>query len=281
MGVNMNIKIIVITGLIVLSIIIYCYIQISHFIVKKPIFYSNKLSNDIRITQISDYHGNKNINFGVLINKVIEFNPHIIALTGDIIDGKSKDKDMEYSLDLINRLTEINKDIFFVAGNHELKSLYGDEFIYKIKDMGIMTLDNKYINIDIEENSINILGLEFFAFKSDYEEIIAKVNPQNYTILLSHAPNRAISYSLGLEDLILSGHTHGGQIRLPFIGAIVAPGQGLLPKYDKGVFDLDDTILYIDSGLGNSILPIRFFNPVQISNITIKPKNNYNVIFST
>ncbi|MCF6465949.1 phosphoesterase, partial [Clostridium sp. Cult2] len=65
--------------------------------------------------------------------------------------------------------------------------------------------------------------------------------------------------------------THGGQVRLPIIGAIISPGQGLFPKFDKGVFKINKTILYIDSGLGNSILPIRFFNRVQISNITINP----------
>lgn len=76
----------------------------------------------------------------------------------------------------------------------------------------------------------------------------------------------------GKEDLILSGHTHGGQIRLPLIGAVVAPGQGFFPEYDKGIFRINDTILYIDSGLGNSAAPIRAFNPVQISNIIIEPE---------
>ncbi len=77
--------------------------------------------------------------------------------------------------------------------------------------------------------------------------------------MLSHSPNRPISYSEGIEDLILSGHTHGGQVRLPFIGAILAPGQGYFPKYDKGIFHLDNTILYIDSGLGNSVFQLDFF----------------------
>ena len=70
-------------------------------------------------------------------------------------------------------------------------------------------------------------------------------------------------------DLMVSGHTHGGQIRLPFIGPIIAPGRGLFPKYDKGIIEIEDTILYIDSGLGNRLVPIRLFNRVQISNIMI------------
>ncbi len=93
--------------------------------------------------------------------------------------------------------------------------------------------------------------------------------------MLSHSPNRPMAYTTGLEDLILSGHTHGGQVRLPIIGSIVVPGQGFFPKYDKGIYELENTTLYIDSGLGNSLLPpLRLFNRIQISNIIIKPIDN-------
>ncbi len=112
---------------------------------------------------------------------------------------------------------------------------------------------------------------KLFATEEDYEGIIKDINQNNFIILLSHSPNRIIHYSKGVEDLILTGHTHGGQIRLPLLGSIIAPGQGLFPKYDKGLFQLKGTPLYIDSGLGNSTIPVRLFNRVQISNITIKP----------
>ena len=268
----MKIKIMWIIGFFILCIAVYNYIQISQLTVERPIFYSKKLSKDLRITQISDYHNNRRINIKTLLDEIDRFNPHIIVLTGDLIDSRTKD--IEPTLDLISRLVEINKNIFFVIGNHELRSIYGNEFISKIKDMKVTVLDNDNRVINIDKRNINILGLNFFASKDDYRKTLEGIDPENYTILLSHSPNRPISYVQVIEDLILSGHTHGGQVRLPFIGAIVAPGQGYFPKYDKGIFHLDNTILYIDSGLGNSLLPIRFLNPVQISNITIKTMNN-------
>ncbi|WP_255259575.1 hypothetical protein [Lentibacillus sp. CBA3610] len=91
-----------------------------------------------------------------------------------------------------------------------------------------------------------------------------------YTILLSHAPDITKQYQSIPADLILSGHTHGGQIRLPFIGALLAPGQVLFPKLDRGTFPLDpEQYLYIDSGLGTTRLPVRFFNQSQMSLVTI------------
>ena len=265
-------KIILIIGLFILCIAIYNYIQISQLTVEKPVFYSDKVSKNLRITQISDYHDNRRINMKTLLDEVDRFNPHIIVLTGDLIDSRTKN--IEPVVDLINNLMEINQNIFFVIGNHELRNVCGDEFILKMKDIGVTVLDNNNRVIGIDKRNINILGLSFFASKNDYRKTLEGIDPKNYTILLSHSPNRPISYSEGIEDLILSGHTHGGQVRLPFIGAILAPGQGYFPKYDKGIFHLDNTILYIDSGLGNSVLPIRFFNPAQISNITIKTIDN-------
>src|SRR5690606_36275120 len=106
----------------------------------------------------------------------------------------------------------------------------------------------------------------------DVQAAFRGVDQEQYTILLSHAPNIVIRYSSNdiLADLILSGHTHGGQVRLPFIGALAAPGQGLFPKLDKGTFTIaQDQYLYIDSGLGTSMVPIRFLNQSQMSFIRV------------
>ena len=99
------------------------------------------------------------------------------------------------------------------------------------------------------------------------------ISEKEYNLLLSHSPNKPINYLNKNIDLILSGHTHGGQVRIPIIGGVLAPGQGLFPKYDKGLYKIGNTSLYIDSGLGNSLLPIRMFNRVQISNIEVLAEN--------
>lgn len=266
-------KTLLVTALILLVLIfIYNFIEISRLYVNKPIIHSSKLSQDLRITQISDFHGNRLMDRHKLIDKIIEFNPHIVVLTGDMIDHKTED--IGFVLNLIKGIQEVNNNIFFVIGNHELRNPKGDIFISKLKEIGIILLDNENSVIKVNEDNMNIIGLSFFASKEDYEKTTEEIDNNNFTLLLSHSPNRPIDYASGKEDLILSGHTHGGQVRLPLIGAIVAPGQGFFPEYDKGIFELGDTKLYIDSGLGNSVFPIRFFNRVQISNITVKTIGN-------
>lgn len=265
----MRMKIVFSLVVFLLSLLIYNYSQISKFYVNKPIFYNDKLKEALRISQITDYHGNYLINKDKLLKEIKKFNPHIIVLTGDIIDHKTEDIDK--TLNLVEGLYEINNNIFFVIGNHELRNKKGHELISALEKIGVTVLDNENISLVANEDRINIVGLSFFASMEDYKLALEGVKEDNFTLLLSHSPNRPLDYISGVEDLILAGHTHGGQVRLPIIGAIVAPGQGLFPKYDKGTFEIGTTILYIDSGLGNSLYPIRLFNRVQISNITIRP----------
>jgi predicted MPP superfamily phosphohydrolase len=250
------------------ALFIYNYMQISRFFVSKPVFYSSKLNKEIRITQISDYHSNSLINKEKLLMEIKRFNPHIIVLTGDIIDKRTND--MDSSIDLLRRLYKISSNVFFVVGNHEIKNVHGNSFISKIKEIGVTLLDNESRVLDISGEKINIVGLSFPADKEDYEKAMEDVNYRNYTLVLSHSPDKLVTFISGKEDLILSGHTHGGQIRIPLIGAVIGYEQGLFPKYDKGIFKLNHAILYIDSGLENSFLPIRLFNRVQISNIAVK-----------
>jgi predicted MPP superfamily phosphohydrolase len=85
-----------------------------------------------------------------------------------------------------------------------------------------------------------------------------------YSILLSHRPELFHIYVDNNIDLVLSGHAHGGQFRIPFIGGIVAPNQGLFPKYDAGLFGEKETNMIVSRGIGNSIIPFRFNNPPEI-----------------
>ncbi len=263
-------KILYIFMVLLIVFIIYNYIQISRFNINKPIFYSHKLHEVLRITQITDYHSNSLIDKDKLMKKIQEFNPDMIVLTGDILDKYTSDIDS--ALDLVRRLCSINSNVFFVIGNHELQNTQGQKFISEMIQMEVKFLDNENTLLEVNHNKINIIGLSFFADAKDYEKVKESVDWNNYTLVLSHSPNKLVSLVSGEEDLVLSGHIHGGQVRLPLIGAIIGPGQGLFPKYDKGVFKLGNTFLYIDSGLGNSFLPIRLFNRVQMSNITVKPK---------
>ena len=265
-------KITAIILILIIIFLIYNHIQTSKIRINKPILYNPKLNEELRLTQISDYHNNTKIDQDKLLKEIKEFNPHIIVLTGDIIDSKTKNLDP--TIDLIKKIQAINPNIYFVRGNHEIGNKYEDEFIYRMKKIGIQVLDNENQIVDLGNEKINVCGVSFYINRKDYEESLRGIDEKKFTLMLSHSPNRPIAYTTELEDLILSGHTHGGQVRLPIIGAIIVPGQGFFPKYAKGVYELGNTTLYIDSGLGNSLLGLRLFNRVQISNIIIKPIDN-------
>jgi hypothetical protein len=94
-----------------------------------------------------------------------------------------------------------------------------------------------------------------------------------FNLLLAHRPDYFDLYSQSNIDLVFCGHAHGGQVRLPFIGGLVAPGQGLFPKYTSGIHSKDDTAMVISRGLGNSILPLRIFNRPEVVVVTLKSGN--------
>ena len=135
----------------------------------------------------------------------------------------------------------------------------------------------------IETDSIQIIGIddpanviESNGERSKTEENIVK-SMQNikenddFQILLSHRPELLSLYSESEFDVVFSGHAHGGQFRLPFIGGLIAPDQGLFPTYTSGTYKLDNTTMIVNRGLGNSIIPIRIFNRPEIVVVTLNP----------
>ena len=138
-----------------------------------------------------------------------------------------------------------------------------------------MILENQKVQITREGESITIMGIDDPSFQEDYlfgdSESVARqaiTDLQNesdgYTILLSHRPELFDLYVETEMDLVFSGHAHGGQFHLPFIGGLVAPNQGLFPKYDAGLFSEGSTTMIVSRGVGNSIIPIRFNNRPEI-----------------
>lgn len=256
--------------LLIMALLSFIYIddQISNFKINRVELQSEKLDKEIRITQITDFHSNDRVDLGGIIESVRLFDPHFIALTGDIIDFKTVDFSLSY--ELIERLVETGKPVYFVYGNHEHGNPHFREFINGIEDRGIEILDENSVGLTIGDNTLMIYGSDFYSSSDGYEKLFSNVDAGNFNILLAHSPNRPIPYLHEEIDLMLSGHTHGGQVRLPIVGGVLSPGEGFFPEYDKGLMKIGDTTLYIDSGLGNSVLPIRLFNPVQISEIVIK-----------
>jgi hypothetical protein len=253
-----------------IAVLMFLYIdnQISVYKINRVELQSEKLQDQLRITQITDFHSNEYVDIDRIIDSVKEFDPHIIALTGDIIDFKTDNFNLAYRL--IEMLNSLQKPVYFVKGNHEHGNPNFVDFMAGLENRGVIVLDGISVDVQIDDIQFTLYGSDFYSKADDYEKLFSGINKENLNIMLSHSPNRPIPYLPEGLDLILSGHTHGGQVRLPIVGGVLSPGEGFFPEYDKGIMEIGETILYIDSGLGNSVLPIRLFNRVQISEIIIE-----------
>ncbi len=233
--------------------------------------------NNYKIVQISDFHNTKSKTLtNDLIEEIKEQKPNIIVLTGDLID--SNKTDVEVAINFIKKINNI-APIYYVSGNHEASISSYTKIKEQLVENKVIILDNKTEVLKINESEINLIGIDdprmaYESFVSDSEIIKveldnAKYDDNKYNILLSHRPELFDTYVEKELDLVLVGHAHGGQIRIPFIGGIVAPNQGLFPKYTSGIFEESKTTMVVNRGIGNSILPFRINNRPELVIITI------------
>lgn len=226
-----------------------------------------------KIAQVSDLH---NAQFGKdnekLIEKLKECEPDIIVLTGDLID--SYHTNIDVSISFAEKAVQI-APTYYVTGNHEARIDGLSEFLKRLDDKGVTVLQNESVTLNNGNESITLLGVSDPSFQADYlfgdEKIVTDSavsdlmnGTEGYTVLLSHRPEMFDVYVKNNVDLVLTGHAHGGQFRLPFFGGLVAPGQGLFPKYDSGLYTMNGTNMIVSRGIGNSIIPFRVNNRPEI-----------------
>ena len=231
-----------------------------------------------RIAQISDLH---NAEFGEgnagLIELLTQSDPDIIVITGDLID--SRHTDLEIALNLARQAIQI-APVYYVSGNHEARVREYEELKAGLTEAGVVVLESQKVPITQGGERITLIGIDDPSFREDYlfgdaESVVLQTitelqdESDGYTILLSHRPELFECYADAGMDLVFSGHAHGGQFRLPFVGGLVAPNQGFFPKYDAGPFTSKNTTMIVSRGVGNSIIPIRFNNPPEIVMVTL------------
>ena len=232
-----------------------------------------------RIAQVSDLH---NAEFGEGNEKLIQLlsqtDPDVIVLTGDLID--SRHTDIEIALDFARQAIKL-APVYYVSGNHEARVHEYEDLKIGLAEAGVVILENQKVQITREGESITLMGIDDPSFQEDYlfgdSESVARQaieHQQNesdgYTILLSHRPELFDLYVDTGMDLVFSGHAHGGQFRLPFVGGLVAPNQGFFPKFDEGRFTEENTTMIVSRGVGNSIIPVRFNNRPEIVLVTLR-----------
>ena len=223
-----------------------------------------------------------------LLKKIEELQPEGILIAGDILTAKPG-KSYQVALDLIRKLAS-KYPIYYGMGNHETRlflypEVYGDMGVCFERDInacGVKLLRNEMVGCD---DGLRIHGLDMkreyykrfkkYPMEREYlKNTLNKVDKDQFEILLAHNPDYFEEYAAWGADLVLSGHVHGGMMRLPILGGVVSPAFKLFPKYDGGMFKHKSSIMILSRGLGMHTIPIRIFNPGELISLKITPKNS-------
>lgn len=248
-------------------------------------FFSEKLPEAFdghRVVHVSDYH---NAWFGWrarhLLDKIRHADGDVIMMTGDVIDRRTPD--LRRSKSFIKQLVKIGP-VYYVTGNHEAHYKKWKKLKKYIDRSDMTDLSETSVQVTRDGESINVVGMPdpWFLGNETYMDVNFRFESllkhrledtsDDFTVLMSHRPELIHIYAKYDLDLVLSGHAHGGQIRLPFVGGLYSPHQGILPRYSEGMHKMYGTTVSVSRGLGNSRFPFRVFNHPEVVVLTLKRK---------
>ena len=256
-----------IPALIVIGILLLAYaaffIENRRFVIRRETIRHAKVNKAFTIVQVSDLHDRQ---FGKeqekLLSAIRDAKPDLIVITGDLFNRHNKSA-CENAFAFIRGAVRI-APVYFAEGNHECSlGETGERYIETIRDMGVHVLRGEYTDV----GSIRIIGLRQYA---PPEQLSALTDASRMNLALAHRPELYPIYADTGADVVLSGHAHGGQIRL-FGRGVYAPQQGLFPRFDAGQYEIGRSILHVSRGLGNTIPFPRVFNTPELNVLTFKP----------
>lgn len=256
----------------------------NRFVIRNYKIYSNKIKGAQKLVLISDLH-NKSYgkNNEKVLAKIEEIKPDMILVAGDLVTARPKES-AEVALSFVKHISDLCP-VYYGMGNHEYRlRLYPEnyqikEYEEKIREMGIILLDNECIGAG-ENLSIAGLSIEkkyykrfekHFMEKSYIEKEVGQCDESAFQILIAHNPEYFDAYVNWGADLTVSGHVHGGIMRLPILGGVISPRLTLFPQYDGGLFQKNNKIMIVSRGLGMHTLPIRIFNPGELVVVELLP----------
>ncbi len=234
-----------------------------------------------RIVQLSDIHGD--LPFGKsrkIYEEVSRNDPDIVVVTGDSID-KIHLRHKEKVLKLFAKIQE-KYPLYVVTGNHEYMQADCEDFLHQMEQEGIRVFHDEWVDVQCGACALRLIGLDDpyalyrgnvpdkyctprHAFECHVRELFRDIPPIGCGVVLcSHRPEYLGLYAEIGSDIVLAGHAHGGQWRLPLLGALISPDQGFHPAYTEGRYDNGRTAMYVSRGLGNSVVPFRLFNRPEI-----------------
>ena len=251
---------------------------------------SNKIKSDVTVVMLADLH---NQSYGeeneILLKEIRKHSPDFVCIAGDMLIGHTQipyEAGQRTVLDLAKEY-----QVLYGLGNHEARmrlqtSIYGkkyETYMKPIEEAGVKVLVNECTEFKINENKFTVYGydlpLKYFEKFNHYvfeekqvEDVLGKCEKNDgYQILLAHNPVYFKQYAAWGADLTLSGHLHGGIIRLPFIGGVITPQAKLFPRYSAGKYKIGEKTMIVSRGLGTHTIPIRFNNKPELSVIHLSP----------
>ena len=262
--------------------------DMNRFVVAPYEIRSRKIKKKYTFVMLSDLH---NKSFGIrndrLIKAVVDCHPDSIITAGDMYTSK-KGTGFDNALALLEALSN-RFPVYIANGNHESKTqikpddfdnMYG-QFVDRLASLGLRPLVNE--RLALPEINIDLCGLqigqEYFGHFTKKEmtetyidKLVGKANRDCFQILIAHNPVYFKKYADWGADLVLSGHIHGGVVRLPWLGGVISPTATFFPKYDGGRFQEGTSTMILGRGLSTHTLPIRMWNPGEIVLVTLLPE---------
>jgi len=236
--------------------------------------------SQITLVQLSDFHSNS---YGLrqhrVVDQVVAVNPDAVLLTGDILDRRLP---ITNGVELVEELTA-RWPVFFINGNHEFLSRRDVEFEQILTNNGVTVMRGDVVEFTANGATIQIGGLDDVdvnwarpsqdRYVVQLQRLGSQLDPNLFSVVLSHRPERVVDFKGLGPNLVLSGHAHGGQWAIPGIlpNGLFAPGQGLLPAMTNGLFEVDGMQLLVSRGLSRHSPPVpRIFNRPDMIVITLR-----------
>jgi len=264
---NIN-KILFLVGIIFCLGFIYTRFIGPKILVKKRYKINFGLKKKIKIAVFSDLHigaMNKNGMLKKVVKKIGESDADLVMIPGDFAHNISKKQINKY----FDALRNIKAPIYAVLGNHDYGMTGNNvskELTEKFKELGINLINNKISEIKIKNNIITIVGLDDCYTKNADYNLITSIKKKNLYLVLAHNPDAIYEFPDSRPDLLISGHTHGGQVRIPFIYKKMIPSDH---GFNKGFYDINNVKVFVTSGVGNCTIPFRFLVPPELNIIEI------------
>ncbi|WP_026510352.1 metallophosphoesterase [Butyrivibrio sp. LC3010] len=277
------ILILILILILAVAVIAIIYHDMNNFVIRKYEIHSTKLTKDFTFCLLSDLHekmfGDNNER---LYDAICKNSPDIILIAGDMLTAFNEHGNDHYDEigEFVARLSS-KFPVYAANGNHETKmdilgGLRGrayKSYEDKITKAGCVLLRNESIYLEDLNVEVNGLELERDYFRKvvkrelpdDYlENVFGKADDSRFQVLIAHNPIYFEEYAKWGADLTVSGHVHGGIIRLPFLGGVISPAMVLFPKYDGGLFKIGNKSLILSRGLSTHSIPVRFNNPGEV-----------------